>query len=40
MTHGYQHVDYEIVWKTIRDDLPVLGHQIGACIHELSAAEP
>ena len=40
VTHGYQHVDYEIVWKTIRDELPVLGDQIGACIRELSDAGP
>ncbi|CTP87170.1 HepT-like ribonuclease domain-containing protein [Xanthomonas graminis] len=31
VTHGYQHVDYEVVLKTIRHDLPVLGQRIAAC---------
>lgn len=28
LTHGYFTVDMEIVWKTIRDDLPGLAAQI------------
>jgi uncharacterized protein with HEPN domain len=28
LTHGYEKVDLEIVWKTIHNDLPVLYKQI------------
>jgi uncharacterized protein with HEPN domain len=30
LTHGYEKVDLEIVWKTIHNDLPVLYKQIKA----------
>jgi uncharacterized protein with HEPN domain len=30
LTHGYEKVDLEIVWKTIQHDLPVLYKQIKA----------
>jgi uncharacterized protein with HEPN domain len=38
VTHGYQQVDYEIVRKTICDDLPVLSKQVGTCLNELPNA--
>jgi uncharacterized protein with HEPN domain len=30
VAHGYFKVDYELVWKTIRDDLPELRAQVAA----------
>jgi uncharacterized protein with HEPN domain len=32
MAHGYFKVDYELVWKTIHDDLPELRSQVAALI--------
>jgi uncharacterized protein with HEPN domain len=32
VAHGYFSVDFEIVWKTIRNDLPVLAAQISALL--------
>lgn len=28
VSHGYDHVDLELVWKTIQRDLPVLSQQV------------
>jgi uncharacterized protein with HEPN domain len=30
VAHGYFKVNYELVWKTIHDDLPVLRDQVAA----------
>jgi uncharacterized protein with HEPN domain len=30
VSHGYFKVDYELVWKTIRGDLPELRSQVAA----------
>jgi uncharacterized protein with HEPN domain len=32
VSHGYFKVDYELVWKTIYTDLPVLRAQVAALI--------
>ena len=29
ITHGYLAVDYEKVWNTVKEDLPILRRQIG-----------
>lgn len=45
VSHGYDKVDLEIVWKTIQSDLPGLQSQIQrvqdcvSCNHELGAAD-
>ena len=31
VSHGYEKVDFEMVWKTIRNDLPALYRQVRAC---------
>lgn len=36
LAHGYFKVDYELVWKTIQSDLPVLFEQIKAAEARLS----
>ncbi len=36
LAHGYFRVDLEIVWHTIRGDLPVLRQQIEAILEELA----
>lgn len=35
LIHGYFSVDYEIVWKTITEDLPVLKQQILRMLEDL-----
>lgn len=37
VTHGYQQVDYDVVWKTVKHDLPVLGRQVSACLENPGA---
>lgn len=34
VSHEYHHVDLEIVWKTVRNDLPVLYQQIQAALDQ------
>ena len=35
VTHGYEQVDLEIVWKTIQSDLPTLRAQVQAVLTDL-----
>jgi uncharacterized protein with HEPN domain len=35
VAHGYFKVDFEIVWKTIQNDLPSLEHEIKAILQQL-----
>lgn len=35
LIHGYFSVDYEIVWKTVKEDLPQLAQQVNAFLNEL-----
>lgn len=35
VTHGYQHVDLDVVWNTVKDDLPALGKRVAACVEGL-----
>ena len=35
VAHGYQQVDLDVVWNTVRDDLPLLGSLVSTCIDEL-----
>jgi len=35
VAHGYFKVDIEIVWKSIRNDLPGLRHQVQALLDQL-----
>lgn len=37
VSHGYQHVDYGIVWKTVRHDLPELARRVRSCLEALAA---
>lgn len=37
VAHGYHEVDYQVVWDTIRQDLPDLCKQVKACLDELDA---
>ena len=34
VAHGYEHVDLEIVWKTIVEDLPLLYQQINSLVED------
>lgn len=34
ISHGYFSVDHDIVWKTIRDDLPMMKRQVEAALNE------
>ena len=36
LTHGYDTVDYEIIWSTVRDDLPSLLTSLQALAAELA----
>lgn len=36
VAHGYFSVDIEIVWKTIRNDLPALARQVSALVDKMS----
>lgn len=35
VAHGYFKVDLEIVWKTIKNDLPILDQQVKAALQQL-----
>ena len=37
VAHGYQQVDYEVVWNTVKNELPALGQQVRACLQEFPA---
>lgn len=37
VSHGYDKVDLEVVWKTVQRDLPMLYRQIAALIASLSS---
>jgi len=38
LIHGYATIRHEIVWRTIKDDLPGLGEQAAALLRELGEA--
>lgn len=38
VAHGYQHVDLDVVWTTIRDDLPALEQRVAACLDGLKGS--
>lgn len=38
VAHGYQHVDYEIVWTAVTRDVPELARQVKACLDSLPNA--
>lgn len=40
VAHGYFKVDLEIVWKSIRNDLPGLRHQVQALLDDLRQTGP
>jgi len=35
LIHDYEGVDYEVVWETVRDEIPELEFQISEIIKEL-----
>ena len=37
VSHGYEQVDLEIVWRTIQGDLPVLHQQVQQALASLQA---
>jgi len=40
VSHAYDRVDLEIVWKTIQNDLPVLQGQIASLLADIDAPSP
>ena len=40
VSHGYDSVDYEIVWRTICRDLPDLYHRLQSVMAQLKANDP
>jgi uncharacterized protein with HEPN domain len=39
VVHEYFGVDLEVVWKTVKQDLPALHEVVGKVIHELEQGE-
>lgn len=39
MIHGYRSVDMQVVWDTVKDDLPVLDLQVEQILAEMDTAE-
>lgn len=40
LTHGYDTVNYAVVWKTVRKDLPVLVPHLQSILAELDRTQP
>jgi uncharacterized protein with HEPN domain len=40
LSHGYFKVDLEIVWKTIRNDLPTLRHHVSSLVRSFPDVNP
>lgn len=38
VAHGYQEVDYQVVWDTVHQDLPELAQRIKACLRVMPDA--
>jgi uncharacterized protein with HEPN domain len=40
IAHGYDHLDHEIVWETVVDDIPHLLHDLALLLNEVPPVEP